>query len=351
MKVTVVCVTYNHARYIEQALDSFLMQKTQFPYQVFVADDCSNDGTREILINYSKRYPDIVKLFLPAENQGAEKNLIHMCQSAKTPYIALCDGDDYWTDSEKLQKQYDYMEMHPEMRACFHDTRIVVENNEKWFLSRDYSHTPDGTLRWSSGHKKFFVKNEYTIADYIDCGFVHSSSMFFRWDDTIEIPDWYFDHILGDYSLWCIQVGLGTFGYLDAVMSVYRRHCQGSYNFKSREESWGATRPDWIQIDEDLKGYFQALGASDELLSQFDVRQANDVGRLLKYAFRDCSESQRDDLLLEYSTLIEKHSGIPMKLDGNNRPTHDYVRNVDKYFGCTPPLLSRTSLRRMFHKL
>lgn len=344
--VTVVCVTFNHARYISQALDSFLMQETNFPFQVFVADDCSSDGTREIVSTYGSLYPEVIVPFFPEKNQGAERNLIAMCQQAKTPFIAICDGDDYWTDSRKLQNQFDYMSSHPLMRACFHDTQIVVEEEEPWFLADDYSNTQDGILRWCSGHKKFTVKDEYSISDYIACGFVHSSSMFIRWDDEIEIPEWYFNHILGDYTLWCIQVGLGTFGYLDSTMSVYRRHSRGAYNFRTREDFWAATKLDWIAIDEDLKGYFSSLEASDALLELFEMRQSDDLGKLLKYAYRNCDELVRDNILLEYAELIAKHTGIQVNLDLEGRPDQESVRAIDKWYKCTPKWYSKKGLKR-----
>ena len=334
--VTVVCVTYNHREYIAQALDSFLEQKTSFPFRVFVADDCSTDGTRDVLRAYAAENPGKVQLLLPDANRGAERNLIEMCEQSGTPYIAICDGDDYWTDEYKLQKQFDYMEAHSEMRACFHDTEIVVPEGETWFLAKDYSITDDGKMRWCTGHKRFRKLPYYTVADYVMCGFVHSSSMFLRWDYDLVIPDWYYNHILGDYTLWCLQVGLGLFGYIDETMSAYRRHAGSGYNFASREEFWGATKPDWIRIDEDLRAHFESLGAPEELLSIIDMRQKDDLGKLLKWAYRSGDRSVRNAVLRRYSVLINRYSNISCVV-GSKFVGLRYVARVDKEFHCSRP--------------
>lgn len=323
--VSVVCVTYNHEEFIEEALSSFLAQETRFPFEILVADDCSSDQTRDILRRYASLHPNMIKLVLPDKNRGAERNLISMCEAAQGRYVALCDGDDYWVRTDKLQAQVDYMEAHPNMRACFHDTEIVLDGVDSWFLEPDYCNTKDGVLRWCTGHKKFVKRNSYTLNEYIGCGFVHSSSMFFRWDRDREIPEWFYHHILGDYTLWCIQVGLGEFGYLDEVMSVYRRHAHGGYNFASREEFWLLTRPDWLRIDDDLKGYFVALGAPDELLACFDRRKKEDLRKLVKATVILKDRSAVDGVIGKNARELEAFFGIPLyRGEGRVARSHNY---------------------------
>ena len=105
--VTVCCITYKHEHLIRQALDSFLMQKTNFKFKVFVGEDNGPDGTADIIREYAEKYPDIIVPFLRTENMGAQTNLIDLCNHAKSPYIAFCEGDDYWIDEYNLQKQFD----------------------------------------------------------------------------------------------------------------------------------------------------------------------------------------------------------------------------------------------------
>jgi len=120
--VTVCCLTYNHADYIVQTLDGILNQKTTFPYEVIVHDDASTDGTSDIIRRYEKKYPDIVVPIIQTENQFFKYNLAkqYVNPKARGKYIAICEGDDYWTDTTKLQKQVEYMEAHPECTMTFH---------------------------------------------------------------------------------------------------------------------------------------------------------------------------------------------------------------------------------------
>ena len=111
--VSICCVTYNHAPYIREAMDSFFMQETTFPIEIILADDNSTDGTSEICKGYATKYPQKVKYIHAEKNVGGVENERRAIEAACGKYIALCEGDDYWTDPHKLQKQVDFMEMHP----------------------------------------------------------------------------------------------------------------------------------------------------------------------------------------------------------------------------------------------
>ena len=135
--VSIICNAYNHEKYIRDALDGFLMQKTSFKYEVLVHDDASTDSTADIIREYEEKYPDIIKPIYQTENQYSQKKQISKTfqyPRVKGKYIAFCEGDDYWTDEHKLQKQYDAMEKHPEVDMCAHralemfcDTNAVKE--------------------------------------------------------------------------------------------------------------------------------------------------------------------------------------------------------------------------------
>lgn len=121
--VSVVCNTYNHASYIRETLDGILMQKTTFPYEVLVHDDASTDETADIIKEYEKKYPELIKPICQTQNQRSQKIKISSTiqyPRAKGRYIALCEGDDYWTDPQKLQRQFDALEAHPEVDMCAH---------------------------------------------------------------------------------------------------------------------------------------------------------------------------------------------------------------------------------------
>ncbi len=115
--VSITVIAYKHAKYLPACLDSLLGQKTNFDYEVIVGEDCSNDGSREILLDYMARYPDKLKVIINEENLGASKNGYNVLQQCRGKYIAGCESDDFWCDEYKLQKQVDYLEAHPEISA------------------------------------------------------------------------------------------------------------------------------------------------------------------------------------------------------------------------------------------
>lgn len=136
MVVSICCITYNHAQFIRKCLDGFLMQKTDFPIEILIHDDCSTDGTTEIIREYEAKYPELIFPLYEEENQyqhgkAAEIDFYNY-RRARGKYIAYCEGDDYWTDPLKLQKQVDFMEANPEYSICFHDFQVYDVRNAKW---------------------------------------------------------------------------------------------------------------------------------------------------------------------------------------------------------------------------
>lgn len=137
--VSISCITYNHAAYISQCLDGFVSQKTNFKYEILIHDDCSTDGTDEIIKRYAEQYPDIIKPLFEEVNQYSQGKPIGTSvwniPRAKGKYIAFCEGDDYWIDEYKLQKQVDYLEQHPEVGMCFTDFNRLYDRSGK--MERD----------------------------------------------------------------------------------------------------------------------------------------------------------------------------------------------------------------------
>ena len=133
--VSICCFTYNHAQFIRKCLDGFLMQKTDFPIEILIHDDCSTDGTIEIIQEYTAKYPELIFPLYEEENQysrgGAGKMDLYNYRRARGKYIAYCEGDDYWTYPLKLQKQVDFMEANPEYSVCWHRSKqFIVETGE-----------------------------------------------------------------------------------------------------------------------------------------------------------------------------------------------------------------------------
>ena len=132
--VSVCCITYNHVHYVKDALDGFLIQKTDFPYEICLGEDESNDGTREICKEYAEKYPDKIRLFLRSRKDviyinghaTGRYNFIETLKECKGKYIALCEGDHYWTEPTKLQKQVDFLEANESYVMSFHRVDILI---------------------------------------------------------------------------------------------------------------------------------------------------------------------------------------------------------------------------------
>lgn len=158
-KVTVWCLTYNQKEYIRDALDGFVMQETNFSYEVIVHDDASTDGTTDIVKEYAEKYPDIIKPIVEKENQWQKGGLKHIIaimneRFRRGHYISFCEGDDYWTDSQKLQKQVDFLDCHPDYSMCFHSAKKKYETETIAWIDceniqdRDYDAT-DIFVNWT----------------------------------------------------------------------------------------------------------------------------------------------------------------------------------------------------------
>jgi len=142
--VSVICLAYNHGKYIRQALEGFLRQKTSFRFEVLINDDASTDNTQEILREYELKHPDIFRIFYQTENRYLSKmgctNSLFLCSQAKGKYLAICEGDDYWFDESKLQRQVDILEQHPECSACCCNALVVQEDCTPWGVDKNTSY-------------------------------------------------------------------------------------------------------------------------------------------------------------------------------------------------------------------
>ena len=133
IKVSIICMAYNHEKFISKALDGFLMQKTNFEYEILISDDASTDNTTQIIKEYEKKYPEIIKVIYQKENQYSKgiAPSMFLYEIAQGKYLSFCEGDDYWTDENKLQKQVDFLEENKEYYAVYHNVRVVDKNGNK----------------------------------------------------------------------------------------------------------------------------------------------------------------------------------------------------------------------------
>lgn len=216
--VSISCITYNHAPYIRECLEGFLMQKTNFPFEVLIHDDASTDGTADIIREYQKKYPDIVKPILQTENQYS-KGVCSMSATFNFPraqgkYIALCEGDDFWNHPLKLQTQFDFMEAHPDYSLCMH-WKYLLDCIQQFYMTQSYgSNFPSD----SEDYKHRLILGETLYA---------TQTMFFRKDsfelkredilhDSKDAP-------MGDTQLAFHLASVGKVKLIKRYFSTYRK--------------------------------------------------------------------------------------------------------------------------------
>jgi glycosyltransferase involved in cell wall biosynthesis len=217
--VSIACVTYNHENFIRQALDGFIMQKTDFPFEVLINDDASTDNTAEIIREYEKKFPEIIKATYQTENQfskGVSVSENFLFPKIKGKYVAFCEGDDYWTDPFKLHKQVAFLESHPECSICFHPVKVVYSNDLE--ESKIY---PTSKIR--------FYKTILSLNDLVQHNFIQTNSVMYRWRfNNKKSLDILPHNILPrDYYIHLLHAEKGYIGYIDEIMGVYRRHSGG----------------------------------------------------------------------------------------------------------------------------
>jgi glycosyltransferase involved in cell wall biosynthesis len=224
-KVTVFCITYNQKKYIRQCLDSILLQKTDFEYEVLINDDASSDGTREIIEEYQKKYPGIVKPVFHEENQFSKgkRNFIlrYLMPEALGKYLAICEGDDYWTDPNKLQKQVNFLDHHKDYAVCFHPVQVIYEDGDEETSIYPVENKP----------------SRFTVNGLLRRNFMQTNSVMYRKQTYKEINT---GVMPGDWYLHLYHAQYGKIGFVNEVMSVYRRHSGGLWweSDKNIDQIW-----------------------------------------------------------------------------------------------------------------
>ena len=208
-------ITYNHERFIEQAVESVLMQKVNFRYELVIGEDCSVDRTRDIIIQFQKKYPDRIRLLLRERNLGSSMNFIRTLEACQGEYVALLEGDDYWTSPYKLQRQVDFLDAHPECSACSHTVLVFFE---------------DGKRRLYPSRRR---KGILGLEDILASNLMQTCSVMFRNGVARPFPNWFGGLNPVDWSLNILNAQYGKIGFIDEVMAGYRIHSGGEWSKKN----------------------------------------------------------------------------------------------------------------------
>ena len=226
-KVIISCVTYNHEKYIGQALQSFVMQKTSFPFVVHVHDDLSTDNTRKIIEEYQKKYPEIIIPKFHKENcysQGADVLQRQLYSDLTSEYVCFCEGDDYWTDEYKLDKQITFLDSHKDFAVCCHLVELIWEDDKSRNSIYPYPEFCKGST-------------EFALEDLLKNNFFATSSVCYRWrKDFNDVFVW--GIFPGDWFRHILHAETGKVKMIPEVMGVYRKHRGGIWYGHQENDSF-----------------------------------------------------------------------------------------------------------------
>jgi len=212
--VSIVMITYGHEKYIKQAIEGVFMQVCNFEIELIIANDGSPDDTDKVILDLLSQHPKSfsVNYIKREKNWGMMPNFVDALRKAKGKYIALCEGDDFWTDSAKLQRQVDFLDVNPSFAICFHRVDVLYEKGIDPFLPDININTPEVT----------------TIFDLLRGNYLHTASVMFR--NNNDYPSWLNNSYPGDWPLHVINSTYGKIKFMDQCMASYRVHYGGVHS-------------------------------------------------------------------------------------------------------------------------
>lgn len=251
-------ITYNHEQYIAQAIEGVIKQQGNFNLKLYIGEDQSSDGTRRICDEYANKYSNNIILLPSDKRYGMMDNFIRTLKECNGDYLALCDGDDYWTDTLKLDRQITFLEQNLDYSICFHRVNFL------------YS---DGSIK--EEENKSSNEETYTIENLASKNFIHTSSVLYRNLFFKNLPNWFSQSSVGDYVLHMLNANHGKIKYLPKSMAVYRFHEQGIWSHLKIDKA----RSSWIKLLDNLI----AENFSQEVVEKLKFQKQNTVESYLRF--------------------------------------------------------------------
>ncbi|WP_187775482.1 glycosyltransferase [Flavobacterium johnsoniae] len=264
--LAIYMITYNHGAFIEETIESLMNQNTSFKYKLFIGEDLSSDNTRAICLKLKEKYPNKIDLFLNTQNLGPNlnaKQIFKACFESGAKYIALCEGDDYWTDKLKLQKQVDFLEANPDYVICYHKVKVLR----------------NGILEEDSITRK--APETTTIKDLAKGNYLHTCSVVFRNKLFEKFPSYFHKSPIGDYFLHMLNARYGKIKFIDEYMGVYRLHETSVWSSKTQVKR----EQIWLKFLKNIRKNFdkEVQNILDDQIKQYKiVRNKRRVARLKK---------------------------------------------------------------------
>ena len=288
MKVSVLMITYNQDQFVGQAIESVLGQQVDFEYELVIGEDCSTDRTREIVTSFGEKFPDRIRLLLPKSNLGMQENFKTTLAACSGQYVAVLEGDDYWTSPLKLKRQVEFLDAHSDCAMCFHS---VVRSS----LTGDQ---PESILPDSR-----YSRDRYTTEDLLVENFIPTCSVMFRRGLFGELPDWIGTLGFSDWPIHILNSECGSVGYIKQTMGVYRVHSEGVWSGRSSSQQWSDSIRFYEVIDAHLKFKYHGLIKCQASAALFE---------LLSRRLRDVPKPMRHFL---QSVLMHPYIAVTHKLD------------------------------------
>jgi glycosyltransferase involved in cell wall biosynthesis len=222
--VSVHLLTYNHVHFIRQSIESVVAQKTNFPFEIVIGDDHSTDGTSVIVDEFATRYPNLIKVVRGESNGGPQPNSIRILENSSGKYMAALEGDDYWIDPYKLQKQADFMEANPDFSICFTNTRVEFfdGDGEPYLLNQNIE------------------KDVFELKDLIgekEIWFMGTATLFYTMNSIFPVQPWFHKTKSGDIPMIMLAARYGKIKFLPDVTAAYRRHAAGASNTDHKDDA------------------------------------------------------------------------------------------------------------------
>ena len=277
-KVSVLMLTYNQEKYIDEAIRSVILQKTDFPFELVIGNDASTDRTGAICSAWKEKYPEQIVLFNRAENLGLQQNFIQTYAHCRGTYIAICEGDDFWIDKHKLQKQADFLDTHPDYSACFH--RVVNYYEDK------------GTKSLSNGGQK----GDMDIIDLARSNYISNVSSMFRYGLFGPLPSWFAEVSTYDYAIHLLNAQYGKVHYMSKPMAVYRQHGSAIWSQAGTDKKLNIA----LKIRELLLDYFKENQPVYDTLLHAHTQVALALIRYYKSQGRTSEAEEMEKKILSY---------------------------------------------------
>lgn len=299
--VSILCLAFNHEKYIRDAIEGFLIQKTTFPIEIIINEDCSTDKTAEIIKEYELRYPNVIKVIYHKKNvysQGININAEYLLPLASGKYVALCDGDDYWTDPYKLQKQYEAMENNLSCQMCLHKVRESSSLKEK-INNLPIPANELKTGKYSSKQFLGFV-GEGNFFNEV-CYFFRKDAYLFYQNHYPKFAQAFMKNKSDDVPMILYFGQLGDVYYLNEEMAVYRKFVSGSWS----EENKNTSKIKYIQFCEN------SINAYKEFDKFTKERYKSELFRWQRYfAFKkaEAEENYKEMISEKYKDIFKKQS-------------------------------------------